>query len=112
MFILLFNVWSDASGNNAGVHPIITGYVVQLRTAIQSRSERQSGFAQSLDIAMNPLHSQFSMGMKKKYQTKGLYVIGIHSPESEREKERTHVMKAVKRYHVDYSIMMDNDLRY
>lgn len=50
--------------------------------------------------------------MKEKYGKKGFQVIGIHSPEFDLEKERGRVEAAVKKYRLDYPIMMDNDHTY
>ena len=50
--------------------------------------------------------------MKEKYGKKGFQVIGIHSPEFDFEKERSRVESAVKKYHLDHPIMMDNEHTY
>ena len=50
--------------------------------------------------------------MKEKYGKEGFQVIGIHSPEFDFEKKRSRVEGAVKKYHLDHPIMMDNDHTY
>ncbi|MBF0278067.1 MAG: redoxin family protein [SAR324 cluster bacterium] len=50
--------------------------------------------------------------MKKKYQDKGLQVIGIHTPEFDFEKERARVVKAAQRFDLKHPIMMDNDYAF
>lgn len=50
--------------------------------------------------------------MKKRYQAKGLQVIGIHSPEFDFEKKRSRVVKATERYNLDHPVMMDNDFAF
>lgn len=43
-----------------------------------------------------------------KYHTKGLVIIGVHSPEFDFEKKVTHVRKAVKNYDIKYPVALDN----
>ncbi|MGE3921150.1 MAG: cytochrome c biogenesis protein DipZ [Gammaproteobacteria bacterium] len=44
----------------------------------------------------------------QKYRDKGLVIIGIHTPEFEFEKNRNNVESAVKAYHIEYPVAMDN----
>ena len=50
--------------------------------------------------------------MKKKYQDKGLQVIGIHSPEFEYEKNYDNVVAKAKEFKLHHPIMLDNDFAY
>ena len=45
----------------------------------------------------------------KKYQDKGLVVIGVHSPEFEFEKESKNLAKAINDFGLTYPIVQDND---
>ncbi|MCZ6533781.1 MAG: redoxin family protein [SAR324 cluster bacterium] len=51
-------------------------------------------------------------GIEDKYASKGLQVIGIHTPEFSFEKARSRVEAAVKRYKIKHPVMMDNDYAY
>ena len=44
-----------------------------------------------------------------KYNDKGLQIIGIHSPEFEFEKDYENVKKAVKKFGIEYPVVLDND---
>jgi len=50
--------------------------------------------------------------LEKKYQDRGLQVIGVHSPEFEHEKIRANIEKKVTQFKLHHPIMMDNDLSY
>lgn len=43
---------------------------------------------------------------------RGLQVVGIHSPEFERERDVDAVKRKVKEFHLEHPIMLDNDFRY
>jgi len=45
-----------------------------------------------------------------KYRDDGLLVVGIHTPEFEFEKELSNVQDAVKRFGIEYPVVLDNDL--
>lgn len=45
----------------------------------------------------------------KAYGPQGLVVIGVHTPEFAFEKQAPNVEKAIKTFHVDYPVAMDND---
>ncbi len=45
----------------------------------------------------------------KKYEDKGLLIVGVHTPEFEFEKERRNVEAAVAQFKVNYPVVMDND---
>lgn len=45
----------------------------------------------------------------KKYEDKGLVIIGVHAPEFEFEKNPTNVQQAIKDFKLTYPIMQDND---
>lgn len=45
----------------------------------------------------------------KKYQDKGLVIIGVHSPEFEFEKEKDNLEKAIEDFGLTYPIVQDND---
>ncbi|RDS84771.1 cytochrome c biogenesis protein DipZ [Dyella monticola] len=45
----------------------------------------------------------------QKYRDHGLVVIGVHSPEFAFEKDPSNVAKAIKDFHIDYPVAMDND---
>lgn len=46
----------------------------------------------------------------KKYQDKGLVIIGVHAPEFEFEKNKANVIKAISHYGIKYPVAMDNNL--
>ena len=46
-----------------------------------------------------------------KYASKGLVVVGVHSPEFEFEKEESKVRDAIARERVTWSVAMDNDFK-
>jgi len=45
----------------------------------------------------------------RKYQDKGLVIIGIHSPEFEFEKDKNNLAKAIKDFNLTHPIVQDND---
>ncbi len=51
-------------------------------------------------------------GVQKKYEAKGLQIIGIHSPEFARERVKRNVAKHIKKYKLNHPVMMDNDFAY
>lgn len=46
----------------------------------------------------------------EKYQDCGLVIIGVHSPEFDFEKQEENVKAALKKYGVDWPVVMDNDM--
>lgn len=50
-------------------------------------------------------------GFDAKYREKGLTVIGVQSPEFEREKSLDNIAKALKKHEIVYPIVTDNDMR-
>jgi len=48
-------------------------------------------------------------GWWKKYQDKGLVIIGVHSPEFEFEKDKGNLAKAIRDFGLSYPIVQDND---
>ena len=47
----------------------------------------------------------------KQYHDKGLVIIGIHAPEFEFEKKPENVEIAIKKYHLEYPVALDNRLQ-
>jgi len=45
----------------------------------------------------------------KKYQNKGLIIIGVHSPEFEFEKDKDNLAQSIKDFGLTYPIVQDND---
>ncbi len=45
----------------------------------------------------------------EKYKDKGLQIIGIHTPEFDFEKDIENVRDALKRYGIEYPVILDND---
>ncbi len=45
----------------------------------------------------------------KKYQDKGLVIIGVHAPEFEFEKDKNNLAQAIKDFKLTYPIVQDND---
>lgn len=43
------------------------------------------------------------------YRDKGLYIIGVHTPEFEFEKNVNNVQQAVKHFNIKYPVVLDND---
>ena len=43
------------------------------------------------------------------YQTEGLLIIGIHTPEFEFEKDYDNVLAATKKFEIEYPVVLDND---
>ena len=50
--------------------------------------------------------------VEDRFKDKGLQVIGIHSPEFTRERERSRLEQKVVKYKLEHPIMMDNDFAY
>lgn len=50
--------------------------------------------------------------LEKKYQQKGLQIIGVHSPEFDHEKVRASIEQKVKEFKLHHPIMIDNDFSY
>ncbi len=50
--------------------------------------------------------------VEERYGPRGLAVIGIHSPEYERERDPAAVAEKVKEFRLDHPVMIDNDFRY
>jgi thiol-disulfide isomerase/thioredoxin len=50
--------------------------------------------------------------LEKKYQDKGLQIIGIHTPEFDHEKIRANIEHKVKEFKLHHPIMIDNDFSY
>lgn len=45
----------------------------------------------------------------EKYNKKGLVIIGVHTPEFEFEKKYENVLAAVKKFGIEYPVVLDND---
>lgn len=45
----------------------------------------------------------------EKYKDAGLTIIGVHTPEFFWEQSRDRVLSAVKRFHIRYAVVQDND---
>ena len=45
----------------------------------------------------------------EKYREQGLVIIGIHTPEFEFEKDKENVIEAVKKFGINYPVVLDND---
>ena len=45
----------------------------------------------------------------EKYRDQGLVIIGVHTPEFEFEKKYNNVLTAVKKFGVDYPVVLDNN---
>ncbi len=50
--------------------------------------------------------------VEERYQPQGLQVIGIHSPEFDRERERAAVVAKVQEFGLTHPVMIDNDFGY
>jgi len=50
--------------------------------------------------------------VEDRYGPKGLMVIGVHSPEFEREKDRDAVAAKAREFTLDHPVMIDNDFSY
>jgi len=48
----------------------------------------------------------------ERYAPQGLQIVGVHSPEFEREKVRDSVVEKAVAFGLDHPIMLDNDLSY
>ncbi|MFC1649656.1 redoxin family protein [Patescibacteria group bacterium] len=46
---------------------------------------------------------------QEKYKDKGLFIIGVHTPEFEFEKDITNVKNAVREAGIEYPVVLDND---
>lgn len=49
---------------------------------------------------------------ENKYKSKGLEVVGIHTPEFDHEKVRRSIEEKAKEFNLHHPIMMDNDFTY
>ena len=47
----------------------------------------------------------------KKYASKGLVIIGVHSPEFEFEKQKENIEIAVKKFNIEYPVALDNEFK-
>jgi thiol-disulfide isomerase/thioredoxin len=47
----------------------------------------------------------------QKYASKGLQVIGVHTPEFAFERDRGNVLKAIKQHGITYPVAIDNDFK-
>lgn len=50
--------------------------------------------------------------VEEKYRTKGLQVIGVHSPEFEYEKKRASIEAKMKEFKLKHPVVIDNDFSY
>ena len=50
--------------------------------------------------------------LEKRLESKGLQVIGVHTPEFEHEKIRTNIETKAKEFKLHHPIMIDNDFTY
>jgi thiol-disulfide isomerase/thioredoxin len=50
--------------------------------------------------------------VEARFATRGLAVVGIHSPELRAERDRANVRAKVKEFGLDHPVMIDNDFRY
>lgn len=50
--------------------------------------------------------------MKSRYASRGLAVVGIHTPEFDRERQPGAVRRAVLEHRLDYPHLLDNDYAY
>ena len=51
-------------------------------------------------------------GVEKQNKAKGFQVIGIHSPEFEREKNHKNIIEKIKHFKITNPVMVDNDMAY
>lgn len=51
-------------------------------------------------------------GVEEAYKAKGLQVIGVHTPEFEREKNHASINTKIKQFGIHYPVMVDNDRAY
>ena len=51
-------------------------------------------------------------GVEEKFANQDFQVIGIHTPEFEREKKRENVVKKVQEFMLHHPVMIDNDFAY
>lgn len=50
--------------------------------------------------------------LEDRFEDDGLIVIGVHSPEFERERDRQAVLAKVREFGLDHPVMIDNDFSY
>lgn len=50
--------------------------------------------------------------LEKRYETKGLQVMGVHTPEFDHEKVRSNIEAKTKEFKLHHPIMTDNDFTY
>lgn len=51
-------------------------------------------------------------GVESRYASRGLQVIGVHSPEFDHERDRSAVEGKVKEFGIGHPVMLDNDFSY
>lgn len=44
-----------------------------------------------------------------KYSSRGLLIVGVHTPEFDSEREASHLEKAIHRYNIKYPVAQDNE---
>ncbi len=50
--------------------------------------------------------------LEARFKDRPLRVIGVHTPEFDREKQRENVAAHIKKYQLNHPVMMDNDFSY
>lgn len=50
--------------------------------------------------------------VQRRYATRGLRIVGVHTPEFEHEKPRASVERKVRQYGLQHPVMLDNDFSY
>ncbi len=50
--------------------------------------------------------------LEEKYRGRGLTIVGVHSPEFDRERQRNNVLAKVKEFQLLHPIMLDNNFSY
>ena len=50
--------------------------------------------------------------VEQRYRNRGLKLIGVHTPEFERERVRANIESKMRKHEVRYPVMMDNDYSY
>lgn len=51
-------------------------------------------------------------GVRDRFAAQGVQVVGIHTPETERERNRADILDNMKKYAVTNPVMIDNDFSY
>ncbi len=49
--------------------------------------------------------------LNQKYRDKGLVIIGVHAPEFDFEKNPQNVVRALRKFKIEYPVALDNDLK-